>query len=210
MRTKVTTLKKHPPVELVFRRFEGDRNAQSLAIEDASPNFSAYVRGGADTEPGRLIHRILVPTDFSAPSVRAIKRAVVLARQSNATLTILHVVDINPSAAFTHCGSADDLMRQLWITGTAELAQLKKSLEQTHLQIRTLLVEGLPHEAIVENSSDFDLLVISEPHAKFGWNFFSKHTARRVIEQAKCRVHVVRQDTGLTGRNLRSKAKVAA
>jgi nucleotide-binding universal stress UspA family protein len=101
-------------------------------------------------------------------------------------------------------------MRQLWVTGTAELARLKKSLEQTQLQIRTLLVEGLPHEAIVENSSGFDLLVISEPYPKSGWNFFSKHTARRVIEQAKCRVHVVRQDAGLTGRNLRSKAKVAA
>jgi nucleotide-binding universal stress UspA family protein len=101
-------------------------------------------------------------------------------------------------------------MRQLWVTGTAELARLKKSLEQTQLQIRTLLVEGLPHEAIVENSSGFDLIVISEPHPKSGWNFFSKHTARRVIEQAKCRVHVVRQDAGLTGRNLPSETKVAA
>jgi len=210
MRNKVTTVQKHPPAELVFRRFGEDRNAQSLAVEDASPHFSACARGGADAEPGRPIHRILVPTDFSASSVRAIKRAVVLARQSNATLTILHVIDINPPAAFTHCGSADDLMRQLWVTGTAELAQLKKSLEQTQVQIQTLLVEGLPHEAIVENSSGFDLLVISEPHAKSGWNFFSKHTAQRVIEQAKCPVHVVRQDTGLTGRNLRSKAKVAA
>jgi len=151
-----------------------------------------------------------VPTDFSASSVCAIKRAVVLARQSNATLTILHVIDINPPAASTHYGSANELMRQLWGTGTAELARLKKSLEQTQVQIQTLLVEGLPHEAIVENSSDFDLLVISEPHAKSGWNFFSKHTAQRVIEQAKCRVHVVRQDTGLIGRNLRSTAKVAA
>lgn len=210
MRNKVTTLQKHPPAELAFRRFEEDQDVQSLAVEDASPNSSAYARGRADAEPGRPIHRILVPTDFSASSLRAIKRAVELARQYNATLTILHVIDINPPAAFTHCGSADDLMRQLWVTGTAELAQLKKSLEQTQLQIRTLLVEGLPHEAIVENSSGFDLLVIGEPHAKSGWNFFSKHTAQRVIEQAKCRVHAVRQDTGLTGHNLPSKAKVAA
>lgn len=210
MRNKVTTLHKHPPAELAVHPFEGDHNAHLLADEDASSNFSAHARGSAGAEPGRPIHRILVPTDFSECSARAIKRGVALARQSNATLTILHVIDINPPAASTHCGSADDLMRQLWVIGTAELARLKKSLEQTQLQIRMLLVEGLPHEAIVENSSGFDLLIISEPHPKSGWSFFSKHTARRVIEQAKCRVHVVSQDAGLTGRNLPSKAQVAA
>jgi hypothetical protein len=102
----------------------------------------------------------------------------------------------------------DDLMRPQWIRGTSELARLKQLAQESRVRTTTLLVEGLPYEAIVENSCGFDLLVIEEPQAK--WNFFSRHTARRVIEQAKCPVHVVRQETGLGDYIHRSEANVAA
>jgi nucleotide-binding universal stress UspA family protein len=120
-----------------------------------------------------------------------------MARQCDASLTLLHVIDITPAEASRHQGTADELMQQLRVRGTSELARLKSSLEQTQVRIQTGLIEGLPHEVIVENSSAFDLLLISEPRAKSAWNFFSKHTARRVLEQAKCPVRVVRQEMGL-------------
>jgi len=161
-------------------------------------------------EPGLPTRRILVPTDFSPCSLRTVDCAIALARQSNASLTILHVIDIDPPAAWTYYGTADALMRRLWVRGNSELAQLKQLAEESLVRTRTLLVEGLPYEAIVENSSGFDLLVIDEPQAKSGWNLFSRHTARRVIEQAKCPVHVARQETGLGDHVHRSEAKVAA
>jgi nucleotide-binding universal stress UspA family protein len=210
MRNKAIALQKHPTSELAFPPMEEDRNAPSPAVRDWSPNLSASAYWGADGAEGRPIHRILVPTDFSPCSARAVECAIAMAPQSDASLTILHVIDINPPAASRHCGTADNLMRQLWVRGTSELARLKQSLQQTQVRIQTLLVEGLPFEAIAENSHDFDLLVINEPSSKSAWNFFSKHTARRVIEQAKCPVHVVRQETGLLSRDLRSKTEVAA
>ena len=204
-------MQENPLGEVGFRAWEGTLNTTMVAVKDRSASFvGSSCTNQECQESARHIHRILVPTDFSPHSTIAVERAVALARQSDATLTILHVVDINPPAASTHYGTADDLMRQLWVTGTSELVRLKKSLEQTQVRIQTLLVEGLPYEAIIENSSGFDLLVISEPRPKSGWNFFSMHTARRVIEQPKCPVHVVRQETGLPDRNPRSKAKVAA
>jgi nucleotide-binding universal stress UspA family protein len=210
MRNQVTALQKHPPVEFGLRQWEEAQHAPLVAIEDRSPNFRGSARGLTNQEAGQPIRRILVPTDFSPCSVRALERAAAVARHSEATLTILHVIDINPSAVPTHCGTAEDLMRQLWTTGTSELARLKEALEENQTRVQTVMVEGLPYETIVENSSSFDLLVISEPHPKSGWNFFSKQTARRVIEQAKCPVHVVRQEAGLAGRNLRSKAELPA
>jgi nucleotide-binding universal stress UspA family protein len=179
-----------------------------VAVKDRSLSFSGSARERTNQEVGLPIGRILVPTDFSPCSARAVERAVALAWQSDATLTILHVIDINPAAAHTHFGTAEELMGQLWVTGISELARLKKSLGENQTRVQTLIVEGLPYEAIVETSSGFDLLVISEPRPNSGWNFFSKHTARRVIEQAECPVHVVRQETGLVGRNLEVKAKV--
>jgi nucleotide-binding universal stress UspA family protein len=209
MRNQVTTLQKHPPVEFTVHPWR-EAHAPSVAMEDRSPNFRGSARGLTNQEAGQPIRRILVPTDFSPRSARAVERAAELARQSGATVTILHVIDINPSAAPTHCGTAEDLIRQLWTAGTSELERLKESMKKNQTRVRTLMVEGLPYEAIVENSSGFDLLVISEPRPKSAWNFFSKQTARRVIEQAKCPVHVVRQETGLAGRSLRSEAKLAA
>jgi nucleotide-binding universal stress UspA family protein len=210
MRNQVTTLQKHSSAELAVRPFEEDQQAALVAVADSSPNFRGSARARANQESGRAIRRILVPTNFSPGSARAVERAVEMAQQSDAILTILHVIDINPSAAPTHCGTAEDLMRRLWITATSEFARLKESIEEVQSRVRTVIVEGLPYEAIVEKSSGFNLLVINEPRPKSAWNFFSKHTARRVIEQAKCPVHVVRQETGLAGRSVRSEAKLAA
>jgi nucleotide-binding universal stress UspA family protein len=206
----MTTLQKHPPAELAFRPSVEEQNVPSAAIKDYSVHLRASSRGRINQETGRRIRRILVPTDFSPASASALERAVELARQTDASLTILHVIDINPPAASKHCGTAEDLMRQLWVSASSELTRLKNSFEQPQVRIQTLLVEGLPYEAIVENSSGFDLLIISEPHPKSVWNFFSKHTARRVIEQAKCPVDVVRQETGLASLDLCSKTSVAA
>jgi nucleotide-binding universal stress UspA family protein len=162
-----------------------------------------------EREPGRRINCILVPTDFSACSAGAVDRAAALARHHDATLTILHVIDINPPEALTHCGPAKDLMRHLWVTGAAELSRLKKSLEGKQTRAQTLIVEGLPPEAIVESSSGFDLLVISEPRSKSAWNLFSRHIARRVIEQAECPVLVVHQEASVVGCDLESIANAA-
>jgi nucleotide-binding universal stress UspA family protein len=143
-----------------------------------------------ETEPDWSIRHILVPTDFSTYSAEAVGRAAALARRYNATLTILHVIDVNPAAARAHCGPAEDLMGQLWDTSHREMRRLKESFAGSQTKIQTMLVEGLPAEAIVENSSGFDLLIMGEPRSK-SWKLFSRHTARRVIEKAKCPVLVV-------------------
>jgi len=137
------------------------------------------------------IRRILVPTDFSPCSVQATAQAAELARQHDATLTILHVIDRNPAAARTHLGTAESLMRQLWIMGIAKLRRLAQALAQKHTKTETRIVEGLPAETIVENCSGFDLLVIGEQRPKPVRRFFSKRTARRVMAQAECPVLLV-------------------
>jgi len=137
------------------------------------------------------IRNILVPTDFSASSLEAVARAAALARRYDATLTILHVIDSNPPAALTHVGPAENLMRRLWDRGISQLRCLADSLAQTQTKTQTRIIEGLPAEAIVGDSSGFDLLVIGAELSKSAWHFFSRHTARRVIEQALCPVLVV-------------------
>ena len=160
-----------------------------------SPGFANGEVGRDNHESDRPFQKILVPTDFSPCSARAIERAMALAGECDAVVTLLHVVDVNSPAAFAHCGTADELMGRLWATGVSGLRRLAETLAQTQTSIRTLIVEGFPAEAIIEHSSGFDLLVIAEPRSKSAWSLFSKHTVRRVIEQARCPVEVVQQQT---------------
>lgn len=177
----------------------GARSSRSM---EAPPTVNAAEPAGMGTEPGWRIRTILVPTDFSPRSVEAVAQAAVLARHYDATMTILHVIDGNPPSARTHLGTAEDLMRQLWATGVAELRRLTDSLAPQHTKTQTRIIEGLPAEVIIENSSGFDLLVIGEPRSKSVWHLFSRHTARRVIEGAVCPVLVVDQRTGRAGPKL--------
>lgn len=169
---------------------------ERLSLRTDNP-ASANVPGPPRLEMNRgwRIRNILAPTDFSARSIEAVAQAAELARRYDATLTILHVIDINPPSARTHVGPAEELMRRLWATGTAESRRLSESLIQQNTKTQTRIVEGLPAEVIIENSSGFDLLVMNEERSRSAWNFFSRHTARRVIEGAACPLLVVHPRT---------------
>jgi len=141
------------------------------------------------------IRNILAPTDFSPSSVEAVMQAAALARRYGALLTILHVIDINPPSARTHVGPADELMRQQLATGRAELNRLSESLAQQQTRTQARIIEGIPAEVIIENSSRFDLLVINEERPGSAWSLFSEHTVQRVIEEAACPLLVVHPRT---------------
>jgi nucleotide-binding universal stress UspA family protein len=148
-----------------------------------------------ETKQDWMIRNILAPTDFSPSSVAAVMQAAALARRYDALLTILHVIDINPPSARTHVGSADELMRQQLATGRAELNRLSESLAQQQTRTQPRIIEGIPAEVIIENSSCFDLLVINEERPGSAWSLFSEHTVQRVIEGAACPLLIVHPRT---------------
>ena len=59
--------------------------------------------------------RILVPTDFSTPSLYAVKTALDLVKDSKGAITLIHVVDPIPPLALVESGliAADDLERRV-------------------------------------------------------------------------------------------------
>jgi nucleotide-binding universal stress UspA family protein len=150
-----------------------------------------------------------VPTDFSACSDAAVTVAAELARRHEATLTVLHVIDINAPSASRHCGTADELMQELWSRGLAGLCHLTETLAQDRTKVRTRIIEGLPAETIVESSPNFDLLVIGRQRSK-GWNLFARHTAQRVTQGAECPVVVVDGETGHIDSITRDKVEVGS
>lgn len=143
---------------------------------------------GFEPKPGTCFGHILVATDFSRSATAAVRLAANLASLSHATLTVLHVVDTNPDSATAHSGSADDLMDAAWQKALSEMVRLKEQLAAAqNVPTETLIVEGIPWEQIAMQSKGFDLLVLGHKSLR-SWNFFSKHTSRRLLKEAGCPV----------------------
>jgi nucleotide-binding universal stress UspA family protein len=171
----------------------GTRTELAIATEIQSPRLSQAQDGLGEHTPQnthKRIRKILVPTDFTSAAALALKRAVTLANQCVAAITILHVIDINAQGA----GTADYLMKGLWSEGSSQMGRLAWSLSG-QVEAQTMLQEGLPWEEIVERSSDFDLVILGKSRANKRWKLFSNHTVERVAENAACPVMVVQDDS---------------
>jgi nucleotide-binding universal stress UspA family protein len=123
--------------------------------------------------------KILVATDFSARSDRAIRRATLLARQFGANVTLVHVVD-------------DDQPRQL-VDSESEIAE--RILADQCASLRD--IDGLDCEFLVELGDPFegiaaaaarllpDLLVVGTHRRQALKDLFLGTTAERTIRASK-------------------------
>jgi nucleotide-binding universal stress UspA family protein len=167
-------------------------DARSRAVDEKRGISDDISFEGHDCSGPPPVHRslqsILVPTDFSVSSEKTIHFAADLAAQCGARLTVMHVVDINSRQASAHAGSAESLMGRLWQEGVARMTGLADRLARQEIPAETILVEGLPWEQICNYSQGFDLTVLTRTPARRRRSFFSRHTARRCIENLACPV----------------------
>lgn len=145
------------------------------------------------TELGR-IRNILVPVDFSPNSRKAVDYATAFAKQFGATLTYLHVVQVN--YAYGEFGAIDftALEREMRSGAEKELAGLLAAATGAGLEARSLVREGSPPKVIADVARELgsDLLVIST-HGYTGLrHVLMGSIAEHVVRYAPCPVLVVR------------------
>lgn len=116
--------------------------------------------------------RILVATDLSARSGRALERALTIAHERVSTVEVIHVIDDTwPEAAIENQG---------------ELARgfIRDALQKsgTDIEISTTIVRGQPYVEIVKRATEIgaDLIVLGI-HRSTGREMFRGTTAERVI-----------------------------
>jgi nucleotide-binding universal stress UspA family protein len=141
------------------------------------------------------IKRILVPVDFSEPSLEALDYAVELARALRASVEILCVVE--PLAYAPLAGPAIDLgavrAEQERIAG-ARLSALRRELARRRLRCRTDLRVGVPYRIIVDRAAKLPAdLVVMGTHGRSGIShLLLGSVAERVTRSAPCAVLTVR------------------
>ena len=139
--------------------------------------------------------RILVPLDFSLTSLRALKFAVPLAKESSARLVLLNVVEPNPYPTGMEGAILVTPDASLEQNAKKELPQVARRFVPKSIRVTSLVARGRAADVIVETSEKkgVDLIVLST-HGHTGLNrLLMGSTAEQVVRTAKCPVFVVRK-----------------
>lgn len=109
-----------------------------------------------------MFNRILLASDFSAGADAALLYAAACARQTQARLLVLHVLDTRVAAlpCWTDVFRSTEVFAAMEATATNALKRLQAHPALTGLQVETVMPHGNPRERIVDAASYADLVVM--------------------------------------------------
>ncbi|HEY6562505.1 MAG TPA: universal stress protein [Polyangiaceae bacterium] len=132
------------------------------------------------------LKKILVPTDFSEHSSRALRFAADLARKYDAALTLLHVNDLVVTLA-PYPPLPPKILDTAMTEARALLERAKGEASSLGVpQVETNLIDGRPFHEIVRfaEQGDYDLIVMGT-HGRSGFNrVLLGSVAERVVRGA--------------------------
>jgi len=143
------------------------------------------------------LNRILVPVDFSPLSKKALQYALRLAREFDADVQLIHVIELDVPPMYEGWMIAPPVISNGSNADSAKkLKQLASSVQTAGMKpVQSIVRTGLPAQEIVEAAKQFDVdLIIIATHGYTGWKHFAiGSTAERVVRAAPCPVMVVRE-----------------
>ena len=149
--------------------------------------------------PARIrLSRILVPVDFSEPSLKALQYAIRFAEQFGAEITLQHVVEpiVYPSEIGYAAEEIPMLSEQTLVKSAGErLVKLAREAVRPPLRVQTVISIGSPFHEITALAKDRNVdLIIVTTHGYTGLkHVLMGSTAERVVRHAPCPVLTVRE-----------------
>ncbi len=141
----------------------------------------------------RFIKKILVPIDGSESSKKALEMAIVMARASNAELTILEVIEEFGPLPGYYDAAPPGADRIKWIS-EQRFEKIHPMLDEENVKWNRRVEEGYAADRIVEIASDekFDMIVIGSRGLSGLGRFLMGSVSDRVVHHAHCSVTVVK------------------
>ncbi|MFC7026423.1 universal stress protein [Halomicroarcula sp. GCM10025324] len=140
-----------------------------------------------------MYDHVLVATDGSSGTVETLSHAISIARDNDAVLHGLYVVDKRLYQA-AEKDAKEDVRQSLQEEGEVALDDIVVRGEEAGLEVRTTMAEGIPHKTIVEYAEQeaIDLITIGT-HGRTGRDRVANlgSVSERVIENAPGPVLVV-------------------
>lgn len=138
-----------------------------------------------------MYDRILLPTDGSEGSDRALGQAIELATETGAELHVLFVVE---NVSYAPEMADERVTLQLRGIGENAIESVRERAEAAGVDVETAIEEGTPHRAILEyaDESDVDLIVMGT-HGRSGLDkYLLGSVTERVVRTADVPVLTVR------------------
>src|SRR5512137_2334462 len=139
--------------------------------------------------------RILVPTDFSPDSDKALKQALDIAKQNNAKVFVLHVIGkhIQQSVDVYSIDYrvVEDMEVQIKSAAIEKMEkQLSKFPQTKEIEIATNYRNGVAYEEILKEQEEknIDLIVLASLGRTGLAKYLLGNVARIVLKEAKCHV----------------------
>jgi nucleotide-binding universal stress UspA family protein len=152
-------------------------------------------------ETSMTAQHILVPIDFSAYADQALEYAIELAKTLQARLTLLHVIHLTPWTMGDMVTTFPGIFLEDVETEAQQLMQASRGrLHDAGLQGETVIVHGVPFQAIINIASEQDVdLIIMGTHGRTGLtHLLMGSVAEKVVRLAPCPVLVTRGTTEAT------------
>jgi nucleotide-binding universal stress UspA family protein len=143
-----------------------------------------------------MFRKILIAIDDSEQCQAALQTAAQLAMELGASLTLVHVLDLQHALVPEVAVFDDRLAAELRDRGNALLAGAEASLPD-ELDVARQMPQGMPADAIVQTARDINAdLIVMGTHARGRLaTLVLGSTAAEVLRRAPCPVVVVRQHT---------------
>ncbi len=144
------------------------------------------------------VSSLLVPTDFSENASQALGLAKEVARGSQATLHLLHIVEpvVYPADwSYAQVGFAD-IEQELSDNAQKELEKLAAELKGEGFNVETVVRRGRASDEICDYAGEQGISIIAiGTHGRSGLeHFLFGSTTERVLRKAPCPVLSVRLD----------------
>ena len=142
----------------------------------------------------KAVKKILVPVDGSAHAEKAVAQAVLFAQLCQATLTLLHVVDLNRKiSAFEQVSTGGYIPAEFKEDGYKLILAAQEKIPE-NIQTENIVEIGVPAEIITEisNKDDFDLIIMGSRGLGTLERVFMGSVSQYVLAHATCPVMVIR------------------
>ncbi len=143
--------------------------------------------------------KILVPTDGSHRSKKAVAKAFELAKLMNAGITVLHVTpNVSPLLINPYTGPAShsfkEIIDEYERNGTEILNQTKLDYSTSGVKTTTKMLRGDPSVEIIKEAKEggYDFIVMANRGLSEIKEFLMGSVSSRVVKHAECTVMIVK------------------
>ena len=136
---------------------------------------------------------ILLPTDGSKGTAETVEHAISIARDNDATVHVLYVVDRRRYRA-AEADAKEEVRKSLEVEGDRAVEDLQVRLEEAGVAVETAVRDGIPHREIVDYAEEHGVdLVTMGTHGRTGRDRVEKlgSVTDRVVKSVERPVLVV-------------------